>query len=164
MTATYKAIATTTLGSAASSITFSSIDGSYTDIILVLNHSSESTSGLIVLDFNSDTTNNNYSGTVMIADSGGTSSTRYSGADNVNQHFISWARTEWTTTLVNINNYSNSTTFKTFITRNSNASGQVGTGVFLWRNTNAITSITVKGSAVNLAAGTMATLYGIKAE
>jgi len=163
MPATYEPIATTTLGSAASSISFTSISGSYTDLILALNHSSSSTSGLVVLDFNSDTTNNNYSGTVMIADSGGYSSSRYNGADNVNQHFISWARTEWATTLVHINNYSNSTTYKTFLTRNSNKDGQVGAGVFLWRNTNAITSVTVKGSAVNLAAGTMATLYGIKA-
>ena len=33
--ATYEPIATTTLGSAASTITFSSISGSYTDLILV---------------------------------------------------------------------------------------------------------------------------------
>ena len=34
MTATYEKIATTTLGSAATSVTFSSISGSYTDLVL----------------------------------------------------------------------------------------------------------------------------------
>ena len=161
MAITYSPIATTTLGTTASDITFTSISGSYTDIILSLNHSSSSTTGLIYLEFNSDTTNNNYSNTRLVADSGGSSSDTSSGANNVNQRFISWARTEWTTTLVNFQNYSNSTTFKTPLIRNSNASGQVSTAVILWRNTNAITQIKIINQSTTFAAGTMATLYGI---
>jgi hypothetical protein len=164
MTATYEKIATTTLGSTASDITFSSISGSYTDIVLSLNHSSSSTTGLVYLELNSDSNSNEYSNTRMIADSGGVSTSRSNGASNVNQRFISWARTEWTTTLVNFNNYSSTAIAKSPLVRNSNASGQVSTAVIYWRNNSAITQIKIINQSTTFAVGTMATLYGIKAE
>jgi hypothetical protein len=37
MTSTYEKIATNTLGSAASSVTFTSISGAYTDLVLISN-------------------------------------------------------------------------------------------------------------------------------
>ena len=161
--ATYEKIATTTLGSTASDITFSSISGTYTDVILLLSHSSSSTTGLVYLELNSDSANNEYSNTRMIADSGGASSDRSNGANNVNQRFISWARTERATTLVNFNNYSNTTTTKQLLIRNSNASGQVSLAAVLWRNNSAITQIKIINQSTTFAVGTMATLYGIKA-
>jgi hypothetical protein len=164
MTTTYEKIATTTLSSTASDITFSSISGSYTDIVLSLNHSSSSTTGLVYLEFNSDSTNNNYSNTRFISDTGGVGGDRSNGANSVNQRFISWGRTEQATTLVNFQNYSNSTTFKTALTRNSTGAGQVGSATILWRNTNAITQIKIINSNTNFAVGTIATIYGIKAE
>ena len=163
MTATYEAIASTTLGSDTASITFSGISASYTDVILSLNHKESSASGLILIELNSDTTNDNYSNTRMTADLGGISSDRSNGANNSNQRFISWARTEWATTIMNFNNYSATTTFKTIVGRNSNNT-PVSAHVLLWRNTNAITSIKVAPASVNFVTGTMATLYGIKAE
>ena len=55
---TYTPIATTTLGSAASSVTFSSISGSYTDLILITNPSSATTDQSIYVQFNADTGTN----------------------------------------------------------------------------------------------------------
>jgi hypothetical protein len=73
--------------------------------------------------------------------------------------------------ITNIQNYSNSTTYKTILTRTNNAAGSsaqllVGAQVALWRNTAAITSITIlgdQGTPSNLATGSTFTLYGLKA-
>jgi hypothetical protein len=63
----------------------------------------------------------------------------------------------------NINNYSNTTTYKTLLSR----SNQAGSGVFayvgLWRSTAAINSITIYGGTNNIVSGSTFTLYGIKA-
>lgn len=161
MPSTYDPIATTTLGSDTASITFSSISGSYTDLVLVLYHKESSASGLVLVELNSNTTNNDYSCTRMTADSGGISSDRSNGANGTNQRFISWARTEWATTIMNFQNYASANVFKTIVGRNSNST-PVSANVILWRKTEAITSIKVAPDSVNFSSGTVATLFGIK--
>jgi hypothetical protein len=65
--------------------------------------------------------------------------------------------------IINVLNYSNSTTYKTTIDR-SNTDTYVNSYVNLWRNTAAITSIKVGASGTyTMSAGTVITLYGIKA-
>ena len=65
MAITYEPIATTTLGSATASVTFSSL-GSYTDIVLVCSvQSASSGDARINIRFNGDTASN-YSGTCMV--------------------------------------------------------------------------------------------------
>jgi hypothetical protein len=155
---TYSPIATTTLGSAAASYTFSSISGSYTDLVLVAS-GSNATGGTdnILLRFNSDT-GSNYSRTRILGDGTSATSERVSNATGV-------AIGDWTTTQamvrVNIQNYSNATTYKTTLARCDQA-GFVSSYVGLWRNTAAITSVTFYvGTGVNISAGTTFTLYGI---
>ena len=53
MTATYEKIATTTLGSSQASVTFSSISGSYTDLVLISDSTVASGSDGVRLRFNS---------------------------------------------------------------------------------------------------------------
>jgi hypothetical protein len=73
------------------------------------------------------------------------------------------------TVITNIMNYSNSTTFKTVLSRYSNGSTSNGPGteaiVGLWQNTSVINSITVKQNtgSNNLDTGSTFTLYGIAA-
>ncbi len=62
MPATYEPLATTTLGSAASSVTFSSISGSYTDLVVVFSGTAGGGNSNLILTFNSDT-GSNYSWT-----------------------------------------------------------------------------------------------------
>jgi hypothetical protein len=75
-------------------------------------------------------------------------------------------------TIFHIQNYSNSTTYKTWLSRANRASSALdyqGTDavVGLWRSTAAITSITVKnrrgGVDYNFASGSNFKLYGIQA-
>jgi hypothetical protein len=159
---TYTPIATTTLGSAAASYTFSSIPSTYTDLVLVANGTGSGNTGLYA-QFNSDT-GSNYSLTVM----GGSGTT----ATSERQTSVTYARFVWNSlwnssnpgvAIVNIQNYANTTTYKTMIWRSSTASNAVEAGVNLWRSTAAISSITITGSSNNIAAGSTFTLYGITA-
>jgi len=66
---------------------------------------------------------------------------------------------------VDFMNYSNTTTYKTWLAREGNGTnGYVSALVGLWRNTNAITQIKVLNTGSgNFATGSTFTLYGIKA-
>jgi hypothetical protein len=160
---TYTPIATTTLASAAASYTFSSISGSYTDLVLVIQGGLSAASQDMYVQFNSDT-GSNYSITVLKGNGTAASSARlatqtyaildYQGEDTTNYGDIH---------LVNIMNYSNTTTYKTFLNRHSRPSGWVEAVVGLWRSTSAISTILVGGTSSNLVAGTTLTLYGIAA-
>ena len=58
MPATYEPIASTTLGTAAADITFSSIPGTYTDLVLVLYGGFATAASDLYTQFNSDTGTN----------------------------------------------------------------------------------------------------------
>ena len=161
MPRTYEPIATTTLGSGATSVTFSSISGAYTDLILVCNGNTSSNANNY-LQFNSDT-GSNYSATRLSGD--GTSA---SSARNTNQTqmlldgFGFWTSTYEGNKIIHIMNYSNTTTNKTVLTRANTASKGTDALVGLWRSTAAITSVRFNSDST-IQAGSTFTLYGIKA-
>jgi hypothetical protein len=159
--ATYTQIATTTLSSAQSSVTFSSISGSYTDLVLVTNGKMSAGSAVNnKITFNSDT-GTNYSRTYVYGDGSSALSGRDSSQDNLG--FIYWSSTNPSTTIIQIQNYSNTTTYKTALARTSE-SGVAAAYVGLWRSTSAITSITItRGSTNDFASGSTFSLYGITA-
>lgn len=159
MPATYEPISTTTLGSAAASVTFSSISGSYTDLVISMSYS-RSVSGNGLLRFNSDTASN-YSNTYLLGDGSAASSGRGSNQTNGILSYDSANLQE--TCIVNIFNYSNTTTFKTFYTRGNDTGLGVISYVNLWRSTSAITSIELRPNSGNWNSGSMFTLFGIKA-
>lgn len=163
-------IATTTLTTSAAAVTFGSIPSNYTDLVLITSsqHANSDPSSRLYLNFNSDTaTNYSYtqlrgSGTAAFSSRESSISTPYIGfvAPNTTSTNFSISRT-------NIMNYSNSTTFKTFISRGdgvANPSYAVIANGCLWRSTSAITSITISSENYNFTAGSTFTLYGIKAE
>lgn len=166
MPATYEPIATTTLGSAANSITFSSISASYTDLKIVLNYKrSDAGNMYAALQFNSDT-GSNYSYTVVYGFGTGTGSA--STASNSQMFFNNQDPangTNFSIGTADIFSYAGST-FKTVLLTHSadnNGSGGVSRTVGLWRSTSAISSIVIKSwSSPNFDIGTTATLYGIK--
>ena len=168
MTATYEKIATTTLGSAVSSVTFSTISGSYTDLVIVCSVFTSSDGTATEFQFNSDT-GSNYSNTFLEGNGSATSSSRESNQSSIGMSYnIGGNSTNPCITIANIQNYSNTTTYKTLIGRWNSASGGTypGTGaaVGLWRSTSAITSVVVKTGSGNFNSGSTFTLYGIKAE
>jgi hypothetical protein len=167
VTATYDKIATYTVPSAAASYTFTSIAGTYTDIILIADATTVNANGSIALQLNGDT-GTNYSYTALYGTGSVAGSLRGSNAAIIG--FIGFAAQVPVGTramgIAHFQNYSNTTTNKTVLIRNTPAvSATVEAGVGLWRNTSAITSITLLPlSGASLATGSTFTLYGIKAE
>lgn len=170
MAKTYEAIATQTLSSSAATVTFSSITGTYTDLVLVGSVYGTTNDVGLNMQFNGDT-GNNYSGTLLR----GTGSTAYSNRQS-NINFINLFGYTYGTGSTNgiyapvncsINNYSNSTTYKTTLTRSfdqrNDGGGEVYANVGLWRSTSAITSISLALTSGNIATDSTFTLYGIKA-
>jgi hypothetical protein len=161
MAKTYEKIATQTLGSAASSITFSSITANWTDLILVFDGSTAS-NAYPSLRFNGDT-GTNYSNTNFRGNGSSAQSTRFSSANEMDIAYGSPLSTTQTNFIIHFMNYSNSTTNKTVLARTNNADRETGAAVGLWRSTTAITSITLKTNSPNFNVGSTFTLYGIKA-
>jgi hypothetical protein len=167
---TYEAIATQTLGSDTATITFSSIPGTYTDLVLVVDAQTTATgtSGSpqgMVMTYNSDA-GANYSATSLYANTtaGTALSFRFSSQNNARVGAITQTSSGFNAlTTINIMNYSNATTYKTSISR-SGYQGQYGVeaDVQLWRSTSAITSVTL-GSDYSFKTGSTFNLYGIKA-
>jgi hypothetical protein len=162
MASTYNIISRTVLASGASTITFSAIPATYTDLRLVINYKLD-TAYAMQFQFNADTATN-YSTTILYGNGSSAGSGRYSQAfckiaDNVDS--------VWALGTIDVFSYAGST-YKTSLMTNSadnNGSGWIERNVGLWRSTAAITSLKVGsiGASYLMIAGTTATLYGIKA-
>jgi hypothetical protein len=159
---TYTPIATTTIsGTSTASYTFSSIPGTYTDLILVqsVGNNSGSGSGGVRIRYNGDT-GTNYSWTYLV----GNGSSAFSGRVS-NQTFydigIQNDTTNFAVITTHIQNYSNTTTNKTAVTRGSASTTEESTNASLWRSTSAISSLTIIKTDGNFKEGSTFTLYGI---
>ena len=158
---TYTQIASTTLGSAASSVTFSSISATYTDLVLVIN-AKGSASSYPTIRLNGDT-GSNYSDTELNGNGTAAASGR-----NSNTSVMYFTRSSvWTTSdfsfnaIANFQNYSNATTYKTVLSRANAAASSVDAVVSLWRSTAAINQIVVSAASGTMETGSTFNLYGI---
>jgi hypothetical protein len=163
MSVTYDSIASTTLATAQTTITFSSISANYTDLVLVCSGNMAAGSSVDnVMRFNDDT-NSNYSRTYLFGDGSSAVSGRNSNQTSLTLPY--WNSSAIHNTIIHINNYSNTTTNKTVLARNNMAGESIIAYVLLWRSTTAINKITIsRGSTNDFAAGSTFSLYGIKAE
>ena len=156
--ATYNCIATTTLGSSQSSVTFSSISSTYTDLVLIIS-TKTSAGNAMTYQLNTDSTASNYSQTAVGGDGASAFTFRQSlntlGAAN-SSGFNMYK--------FNFQNYSNTTTFKTVLASGGQASADTRAAVSLWRNTSAINQIILAMySGETFQSGSTFTLYGIAA-
>jgi hypothetical protein len=158
---TYEAIKTETLASAQASVTFSSIPSTYTDLVLVCNYATSASTGNALLTFNSDTTAL-YSETAVVGNGTSATSSRDSAQNSIP---ISWFGTNSTADRVeliyNIQNYANTSTFKTTVGRFNLSERGTGAIVGLYRSTSAINSLTITNGNNNFATGATFNLYGI---
>lgn len=115
----------------------------------------------VALRFNSDS-GSNYSMTRLTGDGSSASSARVS-----NYTYLPVAGGDLTTQTIaqcNVMNYSNSTTYKTVLSRSDNASSVTAAYVSLWRSTAAITTIDViTTTSATFSVGSTFTIYGILA-
>ena len=172
MANTYTLIASNTLGSSAASVTFSSIPGTYTDLVIRTSTRGDNPQDrdAFLITFNSDT-GSNYSVTYLIGNGATASSSRLS------------SQTEWQFNWPTQGTAYTATTFgsaeiyiPSYTASQNKPIGAVGNGesnvtstvymaanAALWRNTAAITSISiVPYFASNFVSGSSFFLYGIK--
>jgi len=161
MATTYDKIATTTLGSATNTITFSAIAATWTDLRLVV-VGTASANLYTRMQFNGDTASN-YSHTQISGNGTTAASERSTAAIYIwfnNNYFINSGGTGlWTADIFSYTGSTNKTVLTTS-SQDTNGSGTTLNAVGLWRSTSAITSVTFLSSS-NLNIGTTATLYGI---
>ena len=156
MTAKYEHIATITLDSSASSVTFSSIPQGYRDLELVFSGTVESTNTNIDLDVNG--TGSSGSRVFMFVSgssaSSGTSSVLTIGFNGLTQS---------STNLQNFD-YSATDKHKTMLYRNDNTASGVSAQAQRWASTAAITSLELTPqNSRSMQTGSTLALYGIEA-
>lgn len=170
MPATYEPIASQTLGSDSASVIFSTIPGTYTDLI-VLAHTrltGSFTATSYGIRFNSDT-GSNYSSTQLLGTGSVAQSQRESSATYA---YVSTSTAAtgtanvFTPVTIHIMSYANTSVFKTVLAASDAENARVVRTVGLWRSTNAITSVTlvpVSAAQGDFKSGSTFSLYGIKA-
>ena len=157
---TYEPIATTTLGSSQSNVTFSSITGSYTDLVLIIAGPSSTYDGLLMQVGNGSVdTGSNYSVTLIYGSGSVAGSIRESNGTliNIGLHEANF------NIIINCMNYANTNTYKTFIARSNAPANGVRANVGLWRSTSAVNTIKIMTGSGTFSSGCVFTLYGIAA-
>lgn len=155
-------IATVTLTSSASTVAFTSIPSTYTDLMLVLTGKYTGVDDSSpALRFNGDSSSN-YSTTYLNGSAGSATSAREANGNTI---YIGSMSGDQSTSIAHILNYSNATTYKTVLSRGGHTTYRVRAYVGVWRATpQTITRIDAYGNGTyNFDVGTTLTLYGIKA-
>ena len=162
MAKTYDPIATTTLGSSTASYTFSSIPQTYTDLVLIINGTASAANGV---KFRVNGLSTNIYGCTVLYGTGSTAGSYRAGtAGTYNTYGSNLPTSNNGTIISNFLSYSNTTTFKTTVSRADPSSGDTTAAVSISATTDAITSITsLFDTSATFSAGTTFTLYGIKA-
>jgi hypothetical protein len=170
MPTTYTIISSNVLGSATSSVTFSSIPGTYTDLVLRINARSDADTFFRQLNyiFNSSSGTNAYWRTINATGSSvtSTSASNTGGAELADLKGVADADVSYGSFEIYIPNYT-STVAKQISSfsvneRNSTTNNKIQCYAILDQVTSAVTSITLTPSANNFSTGSSFYLYGIK--
>jgi hypothetical protein len=157
-TPTYTPLANITLGSSASSVTFSNIPNTYRDLILVMNaQNNQSGYDNVYMTFNGDTGSTRSSvyalgnGSSTIS---GTTSAFYAGTINPTTNTVSTCQ---------ILDYSATDKHTTGLTRGNAATSEYGNGMYAsrWASTSAVTSFVLTPQSSSFDSGSTFALYGI---
>jgi len=161
MPKTYEPIQSVTATGSSTVISFTSIPQTYTDLVVIF--TGFATTGNFYVRVNSDSSAI-YSQTDIRGDGSVAGSSRETAQSNVYiGDYIANPISTISNAVMNFNNYSNTTTFKSFLFRGNNAAKFTGLTAGLWRSTAAITGISLHSSSANFDSTSVATLYGIKA-
>lgn len=164
-TSTYTPLANITLGSAVASVTLSSINQGYRDLVLIANIRTEraSTTDATRMRFNSDT-GANYNRVGMYG-AGSTGSFTNSNVTYLVLNSVGSTATSnyFEPNIISIMDYSATDKHKTTLNRESEATSTTVTAqAGRWANTSAITSISfVNDTGANFSIGSSFALYGI---
>lgn len=156
-------LANITLGSNAATVTFSSISGSYRDLVLVAKAGMSSAGANLILRFNGDASGS-YNWVLM---SGSGSSTTYSSAAAQTGLNLNWNGTSGTPgsnfQRLDVMDYAQTNKHKTVLLRSDDVTSATTTEatVLRWAQTSAITQMTFAPNTGLIAAGSSFALYGV---
>lgn len=159
-------LANITLSGTATSITFSSISGSYRDLYLVLTIAGLGSGGVPLIKVNNDATAGNYHGTILRANgttvngvninaynAGVTTSLYVSNSGSNNTFYDVW-----------LTDYATTDKHKNLLIRANGADSGVEMNCSKWNSTSAVTSLVLYfASSLTFGIGTTAALYGVSA-
>lgn len=155
-TPTYTPLANITLGSAAASVTFSSISQAYRDLVLVCNGTSASNSNWSIR-LNSDTAN--YTQVYMYGAGSGSGG---SGTDSASAVLGGGVGTSISQSIFNIMDYTGTDKHKTVLNRTDKVDDATYAWVNRWASTSAVTTVLARcANGANFSTGTTFALYGI---
>jgi len=169
MAKVYKALSTVTVGSGgAANIEFTSIPGTYTDLLLKVSGRSTEDNTITKIQFNNDTSVSNYSqrrlyGSGSSATSDSSTSLGYFSPIGLTKS--SYTASTFSNVEIYIPNYAGSINKSVSIdavTENNATESFATFTAGLWLQTSAITSIKILPNSTNIAQYSTATLYGIK--
>jgi hypothetical protein len=158
-TPTYTALATVTLGSSVSSVTFSSIPATYRDLIVVASALAATANSNVILRVNGDATSGNYSRVTM--NGTGSIATSSTGDPQFVTEYAYMTTTSRVIIKTSFLDASATDKHKTYLTRSDNSATGTTALANRWANTAAITSIGLLGDTSNFAAGSTFSLYGV---
>jgi hypothetical protein len=157
-TPTYTPLATVTLGSSASSVTFSSIPATYRDLILVF-AGTRTGNNNVQYRFNSDT-GTNYSTVIAAGNGSGTTSSAESLSFLFSTSYTLQTDTQLNT-ILQVMDYSATDKHKTTLLRFAQAGSGVSMAAGRWANTAAITSVQIYTGNNDFGFGSTFSLYGV---
>jgi hypothetical protein len=162
MPTTYELIQTYTLPSSQTSYTFSNIPQTFTDLVMVASIKTSAQGGYIGFEVRFNGATSSYNDFGFQWTSSGTPSV-YHETNVGSMNVAGSTDNRWATVILDVANYTNTNWWKRLIGRSGmeNGYGRISTGQ--WRNTSAVTSMTVGHLSIATDAGSTFTLYGIKA-
>jgi hypothetical protein len=169
MAATYEPIASQTLGSDTATVTFSGIPSTYTDLVLVAD-TKRTVAGTGGTDLNvrvgngTADTGSNYSSTYLQGNGSSAGSGRQSSQSSFG--YTGSAQTSAASTGISVlhfMSYANTNVYKTVLVSVAVPVEFARRVVNLWRSTSAIDIIEIYGASGSIKAGSVLSLYGIKA-
>lgn len=162
MASAWTPLANLTLGSASSSVTFSSISGAYKDLVLVIG-GTIGLPGTAKMRFNSDS-GGNYNYVTMYGTGSSSGSGNYASST---EHQLQFNGVWWSTVgslKIQVFDYSATDKHKATLVRNDSAAYATEAIAGRWASTAAITSLQVSTfSADTFAVGSTFALYGVSA-
>lgn len=161
---TYTPIITYTLPSNAAYYDFTSIPTTYTDLVVIVNAGTASTSDITFNVGNGTVdTGNNYSTTWIYGTGSAAGSARNSSvAIGYFDYYGGGTSTLGANiSIIHFMNYASTVMYKTILGRAGNAGGGVDAFANMWRSSAAINTLRVKGQTGNLLAGSTISIYGI---
>ena len=160
MTAAWEVIGSQTLGSAAASVTFSSIPQGYRDLILVINAGSTTAGASYArANLNSDT-GSNYSRVYATANGSSVSSAASTNTFMGISNTVGIGDSIKFQAICQFLDYSATDKHKTMLLRNGGGEPRLNMAANRWANTAAITNIELKLDSGSYSTGSTFTLYG----